>query len=91
MSRPGAGVAGSSSPPDVHHETIEPWLAGDEPTIACSNCGWSALIGDWASEFTFAIGAPAIVFNNWPMFKEAFVAELRALLGGRTFVVRTHM
>ena len=82
---------GAILPPDIHDDTIEPWLAGDEPTVVCPNCGWSALIGDWPAQFGFAIGAPAIVFNNWPMFKEPFLAELRALLGGRTFVVRTHM
>jgi hypothetical protein len=76
---------------DVHHAMIEPWLAGDEPIVVCPKCGWSAPIGDWPAEFGFAIGAPAIVFNNWPMFKEAFLLELRALLGGRTLVVRTHM
>lgn len=76
---------------DVHHGTIEPWLAGDEPIVVCPNCGWSAPIGDWPAEFGFAIGAPAIVFNNWPMFKVGFLGELRLLLGGRTFVVRTHL
>ena len=76
---------------ELHHETIDPWLAGNEPTVVCPRCGWSAPIGDWPAKFGFAIGTPAIVFNNWPVLKEDFLAELRRLLGGRTFVVRTHM
>ena len=76
---------------DVHHATIEPWLAGNEPIVVCPKCGWSAPIGDWPADFGFAIGAPAIVFNNWSGLKDGFVAELRGLLGGRTFLVRTHI
>jgi len=75
---------------DAHHAMIEPWLAGPEPVAVCAKCGWSALIGDWPAGGGFAIGAPAVVFNNWPILRSDFLADLRSALRGRTYVVRTY-
>lgn len=85
---PLCGSCSAVLPVDVHHGTIETWLARQEPIVVCPNCGWSAPIGDWPAEWGFAIGEPAVVFNNWPDLKGCFLAELRTLLGGRTLVVR---
>lgn len=75
---------------EAHHATIEPWLAGTEPVLTCSSCNWSALAGDWPATWTFAIGAPAVVFHNWPRLTDRFLGEVRMLIGGRTQVVRAH-
>lgn len=58
--------------------------AGVEPHFRCADCGWDALVGDWAGEFSVAVGAPAITFRNWPELAAGFVAGARAKLG------RTH-
>ncbi|HEU4423171.1 MAG TPA: hypothetical protein VFR67_11615 [Pilimelia sp.] len=73
---------------DEHHAAIEPWLAGCEPVLTCRACGWSALAGDWPASWAVAVGAPAVVFNNWPPLKQSFIAELRNAMGGRTQIVR---
>jgi hypothetical protein len=73
-----------------HHAAIEPWLAGSEPTLTCRACGWSALAGDWPATWAVAVGAPAVVFNNWPPLTPSFVAALRAVMGGRTQIVRSY-
>jgi hypothetical protein len=75
---------------EAHHAGIDPCLAGNEPTLTCHVCGWSALAGDWPAAWAVAVGAPAVVFNNWPPLSRSFIAELRAVMGGRTQVVRSH-
>jgi hypothetical protein len=74
----------------AHHAGIDPWLAGHEPTLTCRACGWSALAGDWPATWSVAVGAPAVVFHNWPPLTSSFVAELRGVMGGRTRIVRSH-
>jgi len=74
---------------DVHHAALDVWLAGSEPTLSCRACGWSALVGDWPVTWAAAIGAPAVVFHNWPPLNTAFIAELRAVMGGRTQLVQS--
>lgn len=75
---------------EAHHGVIEPWLAGSEPVLTCQVCGWSALAGDWPATWTFAVGAPAVVFHNWPSLTNGFLAELQTFMGGRTRIVRAH-
>jgi hypothetical protein len=75
---------------DEHHAAIEPWLARGEPVLTCRVCGWSALAGDWPAKWAVAVGAPAVVFNNWPPLTRSFIAELRTVMGGRTQIVRSH-
>lgn len=87
---PSCGHCGASLSPDTHHECVEPWLVGQEPVVSCAVCGWSSLIGDWPARWGFAVGAPAVVINNWPVLTDEFLASLRSVLGGRTFVVLTH-
>ena len=74
---------------DVYQATMEVWLDEEEPWQVCQGCGWGALIGDWppAGPFQFVIGAPAIVFDNWPSLTDAFVAEVLGRLGGRARLV----
>ena len=65
-------------------ELIEAWLDDGEPTPDCPACGWSALLGDWPSDWPSAyVGAPAITFNNWFRLRPEFSDELYHLLGGR--------
>lgn len=84
------GLCGSVLPDEVYFETLEIWLDKGEPEIECSRCQSRALIGDWPAEFGFAVGSPAVRFNNWPSLRGSFVNELRRQLGGRTFVVKAH-
>jgi hypothetical protein len=81
---PTCGRCGVAIDPDAHHALLEEWLAVKEPEVACASCGWTALIGDWPAEWGFAVGAPAVVFNNWPILTDEFVASLRSAFGGRT-------
>jgi hypothetical protein len=69
---------------------VEPWLAGGEPVVRCGMCGEERLLGDWDAPWGLAVGAPAVCFNNWGILSEEFVDEVRGLVGGRTFVVRSH-
>lgn len=39
----------------------------------------------------YAIGAPAVVFTDWPPLRDGFLTELCARLGGRTHVVRARI
>jgi len=86
----------SAPAPDSYEQTCHTWLdrwlrEGEEPWFACGNCRWAAPVGDWAGEFSAAVGAPAITFHNWPDLTIDFIAEARARLGGRTTVIRTHI
>lgn len=75
----------------AHHDLLENWWStGREPTVSCRRCGCSALLGEWPSEWPSVVGAPAVVFNNWPQLTGEFLRRLRAHLGGRTEVVRAH-
>jgi hypothetical protein len=87
---PTCARCGTGCDEEEHHAAIEPWLAGCEPTLACRACGWSALAGDWPAPWAVAVGAPAVVFHNWPPLTRSFLAELRTVLGGRTRIVRAH-
>ncbi len=73
-----------------HHAAAEGWILGEEPTLTCHGCGWSALAGDWPAEWALAVGAPAVEFHNWPPLTERFVSDLRDVVGGRTQFVRAH-
>jgi hypothetical protein len=64
------------------------WLVTTEPALTCRECGWTALVGDWPAPWPFVVGAPAVLFQNWPPLDPQFLSEMRALLGGRTRVVR---
>ncbi|HEU5108755.1 MAG TPA: hypothetical protein VFT95_09380 [Micromonosporaceae bacterium] len=87
---PTCGRCGAAAEEDEHDAAIEPWIAGGEPMLTCQVCGWSALVGDWPATWPVAVGAPAVVFNNWPPLMPSFTTELRAVLGGRTQLVRSH-
>jgi hypothetical protein len=76
---------------DRYFSFIDPWLEGDEPEVACAACGSGRRLGDWDAPWGYAIGAPAVRFNNWPILTDAFLAELRARVGVRTAVVRQHL
>lgn len=73
-----------------HGAALDAWAAGTEPTLVCPICAWSAPAGDWPAPWAVAIGAPAVVFHNWPPLTAAFIEELRAAMGGRTQLVRAH-
>jgi hypothetical protein len=75
---------------DEYTSWVEPWLAGTEPVVRCGNCGEERLLGDWDAPWGFAIGAPAVCFNNWGILSDGFLDEVRRVTGGRTFVVRCH-
>lgn len=76
---------------DSYDDWLEEWLtAGREPLFTCDRCGWSGLVGDWTSQFSVLIGAPAVTFHNWPPLSPAFTTDIRAALGGRTGIVVSH-
>ncbi len=75
---------------DQHIDLLGSWVDGGEPIVTCAGCHSSAPLGDWPCDWPSVVGAPAIVFNNWPPLRDTFVAELRRLLGGRTAVVQAH-
>lgn len=88
---PGCPSCGETIDPDDHHALIDGWLAGAEPTVACTNCGTESLIGDWPGEWTFQVGALAVRFNNWPPIADTFLAEIGRRLGSRWRVVYEHI
>ena len=81
----------TAMPEDTYHGYFESWYGGEEPLVACHNCGWWGPTGDWIGEFSFVVGVPGVTFNNWPELRRAFVDQLRSELGGRTAIVRAHM
>ena len=81
---------GTGMDDDTYFALLEQWLGGPEPTVGCPACAGTALLGDWPSEWPSAVGCPAVVFANWPPLSSAFLDRLRAVLGGRTVVVRAH-
>lgn len=83
-------VCGTTLDGGRYDELLEVWLGDGEPSVGCSVCGTHALLGDWPAPWGYAVGAPAVCFNNWPPLSRAFIDRLRASLAGRTFVVRAH-
>jgi len=78
-SRCGVAFAAGDSLGDL----IEDWLSTGEPTITCSACQWTALLGDWPTRFPPAlVGAPTITFHNWLPLRDQFVDDLFARTGG---------
>jgi hypothetical protein len=76
---------------DSYGDWLEAWLAnGREPSFTCDTCGWHGLVGDWSGQFSVLIGAPAVTFLNWPPLSASLIADIRAILGGRTGVVAGH-
>jgi hypothetical protein len=75
---------------DAYVALAERWLDEGEPTITCAACGLAQLLGDYLAPWGYAVGAPAVCFNNWPPLSETFLEEVRRRVGGRTFVVRAH-
>ena len=69
---------------------VEPWLACGEPTVACAECDEAYLLGDRSAPWGYAIGAPAVCFNNWAPLPETFLVDLRARVSNRKLVVRAH-
>ena len=68
---------------------LEDWVVHRrEPVLRCPACGTDAPQGDWVGDRANSCGAPRVVFNNWEELAPAFVAELRAVVGGRTQLVR---
>lgn len=61
-----------------------------EPVLPCLACGTETAQGDWVGDRANSCGAPAVVFHNWEELAPAFVAELRAVVGGRTQLVWQH-
>ena len=75
---------------EAYTDLVEPWLTGGEPLVECPACGRTALLGDWDAPWGYAIGTPAVRFNNWPILTDEFEAAVRQRVGGRTAVVRGH-
>lgn len=74
-----------------YSEWVGTWFGeGTEPVFTCDGCGWTAPVGDWAGECSVAVGVPAVRFLNWPELDSRFIADVRARLGGRTTVIRSH-
>jgi hypothetical protein len=66
------------------------WAEAAEPEVTCAHCGWTAVLGDWQSEWPSAVGGPTIKFNNWPELAQDFLSDLQSRLGGRAEIVRAH-
>lgn len=82
---------GAPAAEDDCYAGLDDWvLRRREPVLTCSHCGEASLQGDWIGDRANACGAPAVVFHNWEELDPGFVAELRAVLGGRTQVVWQH-
>jgi hypothetical protein len=69
---------------------VDPWLESGEPRVGCDACSDTRLLGDWTAPWGYAVGAPAVCFNNWPPRTDTFLSDLRARVSDRTFVVRAH-
>jgi hypothetical protein len=87
---PSCPACGSRLSDDEYTALVDPWLAGGEPVVPCGRCGEERSIGDWDAPWGLAVGAPAVCFSNWGILSEEFLDEIRRLIGGRTFVVRSH-
>jgi hypothetical protein len=87
---PACPSCGTPIDEEDHHDLIDGWLAGEEPSVRCPACGTTSLIGDWPGEWTFQVGELAVAFNNWPPLSAEFLASLGGLLGPRWRVVYEH-
>lgn len=86
--RPNCDRCGTQADRLAVQTACDAWFVATEPDLTCQACGWTALVGDWPAPWPFAVGAPAVVFENWPPLDPQFLSEVRALIGGRTRVVR---
>ena len=75
---------------DVNPTVLDDWFERGEPTVTCSSCGISSLIGDWQGEWTYHVGDIAVAFNNWPPLSDSFIEDVGARLGDRWRVVQQH-
>ena len=86
--RPNCNRCGAPLERGAMQAALDAWFAAAEPVLTCPRCGWTALVGDWPAPWPFAVGAPAVVFQNWPPLDPQFLSEVRAAIGGRSRVVR---
>ncbi|WP_250003498.1 hypothetical protein [Actinoplanes sp. M2I2] len=86
--RPNCDRCGSQPDRETMQSAFEAWLGGPEPTVACRECDWTARAGDWPAPWPFAVGAPAVLFQNWPALDPQLLNDVRAAIGGRTRIIR---
>jgi hypothetical protein len=73
-------------------ELIDAWLVSDEPEVRCVQCGWTARLGDWVTDyFPGLVGAPGVVFRDWPALNPDFIRALVARLGGRSRYISAYL
>jgi hypothetical protein len=68
-------------------DALYAWFGGDGPDHAsCVRCQGQAAFLDWNFTPPVAVAQLGLTFWNWPMLREAFLAELSAVLGGHRLV-----
>lgn len=76
---------------DTYGDWLEAWMSdAREPTFTCDECGWHGLVGDWDGQYSGLVGGPAVQFLTWPPLSPTLIANIRAVLGGRTGIVISH-
>ncbi len=75
-------------------EWCQQWFdSGVEPTVTCSNCRTTGLVGDWQGEFGNYFTDCAVALWNWPPLSlvPGLDAELLGAIGPRPRIVYAHM
>jgi hypothetical protein len=76
----------------TYGDLIDEWLEVSEPTVRCLECGWTALLGDWVTDYSPGlVGAPSLTLWNWPELKPEFKQAMLARLGGRSRYLSAHL
>lgn len=65
-------------------EGITAWEETGEGSAPCTACGASVPVTEWEWDSSFALGALAFDFWNWPPLADGFLTEFARQLGHRT-------
>ncbi|MBT1669188.1 hypothetical protein KK092_07325 [Curtobacterium flaccumfaciens pv. flaccumfaciens] len=82
---------GTAFPHDPFWEAFNLWLEGPEPSLTCSNCGKTALMGDQDTSGSIVVSPLAIVTSGdgWDLVPE-LLGALRTHFDGRWTWVSYH-
>lgn len=72
---------------------ISDWdQGGTEPLLTCTECSWTALLGDWKVSSCMVVAHLAVIIDHtWSNLADPLIQALRTDLGGRWAYVHRHL